>query len=464
MNWVCTVRYFVGSRPRALIAMWVACEFVLTGSSFGQSPPPVTEVAANDTAFVVDLPTVLQLASAQSLDVQLARNAVDEARANYSSARERFLPSLVPAASYLRHTGRDQAVDGTVLDVPKHSDIAGIALTAQIPVGDAIFTTLQSRQLVAAADASATARERDTVLAAAQGYFDLVRARALIDVINDALTVSQEYERQLNEAVRIGIAFKGDYYRVQTQTQRLLLDLTRARQDQRLAAATLAQILHLDPLVELMPTEREPVPLALANLDDPAKTLVQTALDNRPELARSSALIAAAVQARRGAVYGPIIPTIGGQAFTGDFNGGRGDTTANGGTRGDYVIGLSWRIGPGGLFDWGRIRASGARLTAAELADEKLRDEIARQVLDGYTRVHSLFEQMRLARANLSAASETLRLTRERKQMGVGTVLEDIQAQQELLRSRTDYVGVVTQLNREQYGLINSVGMPARNP
>jgi hypothetical protein len=41
----------------------------------------------------------------------------------------------------------------------------------QIPVANAIFTSLQTRQLVAAADASATAQERDSGLAAAQQYF-----------------------------------------------------------------------------------------------------------------------------------------------------------------------------------------------------------------------------------------------------------------------------------------------------
>ena len=125
-------------------------------------------------------------------------------------------------------------------------------------------------------------------------------------------------------------------------------------------------------------------------------------------------------------------------------------------------MGLSWKIGPGGLFDWGRIRASGARLTAAELTDEKLRDQIGREVVDGYTRVKSLFEQLRVARVNLNSAEETLRLTRQRKQMGVGVVLEDIQAQQELLKVRTDLVNIVTELNQQQYALLHSVGTALR--
>ena len=73
-----------------------------------------------------------------------------------------------------------------------------------------------------------------------------------------------------------------------------------------------------------------------------------------------------------------------------------------------------------------------------------------RWLADGYTRVQSLFEQLRVARANLYSAEETLRLTRQRKQMGVGVLFEDIQAQQELLKVRTDLVDIVTELNQRR--------------
>jgi outer membrane protein TolC len=103
-------------------------------------------------------------------------------------------------------------------------------------------------------------------------------------------------------------------------------------------------------------------------------------------------------------------------------------------------------------------------LTRAEVNDEKLRDAIEREVVDAYTEVQSLFQQLRDARLNVSAAEETLRLTRGRKQLGVGTVLEDIQAQQELLNAHRDVVSIVTQLNQAQYGLMRSVGTPLRTP
>src|SRR5215467_15710898 len=115
-----------------------------SGMAAAQEPPQ----APAASSYPIDLPTTLRLAGAQNLDVQLAHNAVDDAHANYVSALERFLPTLAPSASYLHHSGFDQNVNGTMIDVTRHADKNGAYLTAQIPVGDAIFTSLQTHQLV----------------------------------------------------------------------------------------------------------------------------------------------------------------------------------------------------------------------------------------------------------------------------------------------------------------------------
>ena len=65
-----------------------------------------------------------------------------------------------------------------------------------------------------------------------------------------------------------------------------------------------------------------------------------------------------------------------------------------------------------------------------------------------------------MARRNLATASDTLDLTRRRKQYGVGIVLEDIQAQQALNQARAGYVTTVAEFNKAQYGLIRVVGGP----
>jgi len=172
-------------------------------------------------------------------------------------------------------------------------------------------------------------------------------------------------------------------------------------------------------------------------------------------------LVLAAHDTRNGAVYGPLVPSLNAQVFAGGFGGGHDDAPNNFGNSEDYLVGLSWRIGPGGLFDFGRVKASKARLTASELANAKLKDAVVSQVVTALSSVQSLSDQILLAQRKLATAGETLKLTRDRKQFGVGIVLEDIQAQQELTKARSDYLAAIADFNKAQYALNQVVGNPA---
>jgi len=415
-------------------------------------------VPGSAEVFPIDLPTTLRLAHAENLDVQIAQKRLDEAKANRDGSLWQFFPWISPGVSARRHEGRTQAVDGTLLDAAKQSFVPGATVTAQLDLGDGIFKALATKQLVNAATQGLDAQQQDTTLSAAQGYFELAKTKAVVEVVREALRTSEGYGTQLHAAVSAGVVFKGDELRVQTQSQRYRVALSQSREQQRIASARLAQILHLDPTIELVPADGELVPIALVETTGDLPALVRQALEARPELKQNQALIAAARETKRGAVYGPLIPSLGVQAFLGEFGGGQGDATGNYGASRDYYIGLSWRIGPGGLFDFSRINASQARLEAAELTALKTSDEVARQVVEGYTRVRSLSDQIAANRQSLSAATETLRLTRERKQLGVGIVLEDIQAQQELVRSRADYLTAIADFNKAQYLLSKVLG------
>ena len=178
----------------------------------------------------------------------------------------------------------------------------------------------------------------------------------------------------------------------------------------------------------------------------------------RPETQQSAAFLSAAQHAKNGAVYGPLIPSVGGQAFFGGLGGGMDSQTGHFGESEDYVALLTWRVGPGGLFDFGSIHAQQARLRGAALTVDKVVDQVANEVVTGRTRVQSLANQISTAKQSLSDADEALRLGQERKEFGVGVVLETILAQQELSRVRNDYLNIVTDYNKTQYTLLRALG------
>ncbi len=440
------VSLFLSPRPVAALILLTACPVV------GAQP-------TNESVYPIDLPAALRLAGARNLDIQIARERLNEAQANRRSALEQFFPWVAPGIGYHRRDGVAQAVpSGIISDAHYQSYSPGVTLTAQVAVGDAIYNSLAAKQLVKVSDQALEAQRQDTVLSAAQGYFDLVKAGALVDVVTQAIQISQDYQQQLHIAVDSGIVFRGDELRVQAQTEHYRISLEQAREQQRVAAVNLAQVLHLDSRVTLVSQDNGIVPLTLFRTNAVMNDLVEEALRARPELKQSQAALAASQAGKKGAVYGPWIPSVGAQVFGGGLGGGPDSGPGNFAAEGDYALGLSWRIGPGGLFDSGRVNASKARVAEAELAGARLKDVIIGQVVAAWARVTSTAAQINLAELNLATSTETLRLTQQRKQYGVGIVLEDIQAQQALTQARSDYVTALAEYNKAQYALQRATG------
>src|SRR6266851_4282969 len=416
------------------------------------------ELKESSEFLTIDLPTTLGLAGARSIDIQLAREKFAEARAAEESAVERFFPWVAAGITYRRHDNLIQNTEGVIEEVHKQSYAPGGTVAAQTDIGDAIFKSLEAHQLAKAARHVLDGQQQETILVAARGYFDLASAHEAVGVAREALRASTDFAAEIERAVSAGIAFKGDALRVKVQEQRDQISLRRAEENVRLASAKLVQVLHLDPTVELMPRNASVVPLSIVSTKEPLGDLVSQALAARPETQQSAALLSAAQHAKNGAIYGPLIPTVGGQAFFGGLGGGQDSQTGHFGESEDYVASGSWRVGPGGLFDFGNIHTQQARLRGAALAADKAIDQIANEVIANHTRVQSLADQIATAKQSLADAEEALRLGQERKEFGVGVVLEAILAQQDLSRVRNDYLSIVTDYNKTQYALLRALG------
>ena len=406
----------------------------------------------------IDLPTALRLAGAQNLDIQIARERLAEAKANHQSTRLQFFPWVSPGITYRQHDDKIQDVQGNIIDVNKYSYAPGATVGVQLDFGDALYKTLAAKQLARAADHGFELQRQDSVLAAAQGYFDLVLAQNAIEVANAAVKISDDYENQLSHAVDAGVAFKGDLLRARVQLERNRLAVRQAQEQQRVSGARLAQLLRLDPTVALAASAGELAPINLIVSNTALASVVQQSLASRPELKQSQSLSAAARASKQGAVYGPLIPSLGAQAFWGGLGGGRDGVSDSFGGQQDFIVGATWRIGPGGLFDTGRTRSAEARWKIATLSTDKLRDDITRQVVEAFTHWQSLADQLTTAERALRAAEEGLRLAQQRKEFAVGVVLETIQAEQDLTGARLVYLKAVAEFNKAQYALTRATG------
>ena len=433
----------------------VTISLILANAAAPAGERPTASIGGS---YRIDLPTVLQLAHARNLDIQIARERLAEAQANQEGAIWQALPWVSPGVNYRNHQGLIQDVAGNMIEAHKQSYALGPTSNLQLDIGDTLYKNLVARQLTKAARHALAAQTQDSVFTAVQDYFDLVRAHELTNIAREAVDISQRYQTETHTAVEAGIAFKGDELRVQVQTERDNLALLQAQQNERTAAVRLADVLYLDPAVNLIATNRDMAPLSIVRESQDLRSLISQALITRPELGQTNALLSSAKHAANGATYGPFLPTVSGQAFTGNFGGNSDAGPARSGGSEDYAVSLGWRVGPGGLFDVPRIKAADARFRAAQLTADKTRDNVIAEVVDAQTRVLSLRGQIDQAARAVGTAAETLRLTEERKEFAVGNVLETILAEQDLTRARTDYANAVVDYNKAQYALTRAIG------
>ena len=83
--------------------------------------------------------------------------------------------------------------------------------------------------------------------------------------------------------------------------------MTFARADEavQVAAARLAEVLHLDAPVRVVPVEQQVAPIELVSMEPTVQQMVSIGLSSRPEVGESSQLVAAACERLKREQYAP---------------------------------------------------------------------------------------------------------------------------------------------------------------
>lgn len=431
-------------RPRILLGMAIS---VFLSTDAGAELRPIT------------LTSALALAGANNLEMAIVREELAEARAQHLGAIEEFFPSVEVGGGFRQHDGNAQTTEGRIIDVNKQTYSAAGLLAADVQIGTAIYNELSSRQLVKAAKHHTDAQRNDALYQAAAAFFQLVRAKSSAAIAEDAVRIAQDYRGQLQGAVAAGLAREGEAERADTQVRRGQILFEKAKLDQRIAAARLSTILNLDPVIELVPDGQSLVPIQLIDPKSSLGSLVSQALASRPELLRSASEREAARTRRDAAIYAPIVPTLGAESSWGGLGGGDGNSgPANFDNSSEYFIGLSWQIGPGGLFDPAAIQAGKARYRKAGYEYENRRNLVVEDVVSSMARTDSTARQLSFAALAVESSRKSLDLADQRRDFDIAEILENMDAQRDLTIARLDHTAALAEHNIAQFALLRAIG------
>ena len=406
------------------------------------------------TELPIDLPAVLRLAGCDSLDVRLATVRLEEAEGHTLAAKMQFLPTLSPILENRWHHGRAQNTNGTFIDVDKQSSRLGGVAHAEWHFGETIFQVLAARRREQAQAANIDVNAAQSRYDAVADYFDLVLARTELAIAEQRLKQADETVKLIENLVAGGAVLKSEVKRAQAVRAEVKQRVATAREKARVASLKLTQILHIDPLVTLIPQQDSQTMIAMVRADLELPVLIADGLERRPELKESRAYWNALDKERRAAFIAPLVPTVIVDAFNGTFGRDQGKSAHSD----EVTAGLEWKIGPGGIGDVSRIRISDAQLRQEGIRFAKIADRVASEIVESHTHVKTSEELVQLAKEEIEAADESLKLSNERLKGGAALTLEVIASEEALFAAKSRAANNISEYNKAGYALSIRIG------
>jgi outer membrane protein TolC len=480
-------------------------------------PPPLEP---GDLRLPINLATALRLADARPIIVAAAGASAWVSEAELQKAKVLWVPSLNLGADFIRHDGYGPDFNRGV-NIPAGENIlgqnspgsfarplnnninlffagGGMTFTPSTPnyfyqptpgrpllpspqmqmLTDIIFEPLRARQNLNSARWDIQSAKNNALFMTAQAYFNVHKHRGQYAVAVDAVQRGRKLvaeiaalSRDLVPAVEIDRA------------RNLLADLEQtavsARQNWRIASASLTQVLRLDPRAVVEPLESDHLQITLIDPSRSLDDLIPIGLTNRPELASHQALVQATLVAIRREKLRPLMPSLLFNGFEtpyelmqamayGEGSGGKLNLWSFRDDITPQVLFMAENSGLGNLAD---VKEQRGMASAMIVELFKIQDSVAADVTraqadlqSAAARVVQSEREVRGALVNYNGNVEGLRQTRR-----FGNVLiqifrpqEAVFALQLLMTAYDNYITTVAEYNTAQFELFHALGYPAR--
>jgi outer membrane protein len=383
------------------------------------------------------LEVTLAEATRRAIDVQpamvQARGSVRAAAASDRVAWGAFLPTISTSASAVRSNSprRDQLTDEVF--PPGYSYSVG--LTARMDLFDGLRRISEKRASSAtlnAADAGVVNQRFQTTLTTKQLFFTALANDELVRVAEAQVRRAQQQLQIAVEKLRAGSATRSDSLRATVDHGNARINLLAARASLATAQANLGRQIGVADRVHAAPET------TLVALPDTA-ALRAEALRSAPAVVQAEAE-AVAARAQVVAARSQYLPTLA-VSYSTTRNGLEAPWQGMSGyTEGfNWRFALSWELFDGFTRERTQVNASVARDNAQAGAADARR-QVSAQLTQRLAELATAFAQIEIARANLAAATEDLRVQQERYRVGAATILDLLTSQASLAQAEVNVV------------------------
>ena len=444
----------------------------------GNSPPSGPIVGQTETT-AIDLASALQLAGVRNPEIMLARERVTETMAIRQFAAAQILPNLNAGTNFDTHSGNLQQSSGHILDVSRSALYVGSGANAiaagsvNIPgvmwnqnISQGVFTYLVARQTVRQQQFTSQAVRNQVLLRVSLAYLELLRAsgrRAIAIRIRDD---AAEVARLTAAYARTGQGRQADADRAATELGKRETDLMVAEGELMMASSRLAQLLNLEPMARLQPTEEWVVPMPLVPEPITLQELIAMAAMRRPELAAQREMIQVAMLNLRGARILPFSPTTLVGFSAGTLGGGSNlqpTRFGNFGGRNDFDVVAFWTLQNLGIGNKAQIDMARSRLRQSDLRRLEVLNAVRAEVANAYARSQVRFAQVGTAERAVRTGIDSFDEDMIRIRNNEGLPIEVLDSLRLLGRARFEYLEAISEYNAAQFELYVALGQPPAN-
>jgi outer membrane protein len=391
-------------------------------------------IRAQQPGQAVTLNEAIQRALQVQPAMVVARGDQRNTAASKRSAYGAFIPAVSVGASAARsNVGRIDQTTGRPIP-PEYTYTGSLNASLELFDGFRRIANLKATSaLNDAADAGVVDARFQTTLQTKQLFYTAVATEALVRVAEAQLTRAQQQLQISVEKLRAGSATRSDSLRSRVEFGNARIDLLRAKANLATAQADLGRQIGVDgPVRAAFDSTLPPVP--------DTTELRQTALSSSPSVdqaeARATAARAQVWSAR--AQYWPSLIV--------SYNNNRqGSDNPNWPFFSNYPetfqwrFGVSWPLLNGFTREANQVSASADRdIAVARAADT--RRQVNALVTQQLAVLATAFEQITIARENMAAATEDLRVQNERYRVGAATILDLLTSQAALTQAEVNVV------------------------
>ncbi len=291
--------------------------------------------------------------------------------------------------------------------------------------------------------------QNETALSVKNQFFNVLRDQAQAAVYAQQVAADTESVRVTQARVTAGAAAQYDLLTAQTTLSNAQQQLSSARNTLTLAQVNLNNLLGVgaDEVIGL----QEPPPPLTQTFNTPQ--LTQTAFARRPELhqADNNVLIAQRLIKLAGVSLLPSLSVVG----SGNYNGNVSGSSPHG------VVSLSAVLGIP-LYDGGatraKVREAQSDLRSQEITRDQLRQNVSIEIRQALSNINDAQTRATSAGVGVTQATEAYRLATVRYQNGIGTILDEVNAQAQLAQARTNLLNAQYDYQTSLAQLVRAIG------